>query len=394
MYPSSAFPPPLISLNPESGEVDSGEFFEPNYFQLSTYLPIYVNAVYYPNWRIYDGKPPSSLSLGYVSHVFYAFAWVKEDGTVYLSDEYADEQIPVDGTYGCLNSFIQLKWQFPEMKILLSIGGGGEGSQNFACVARNALSVEKFVETTTDLAIKFRLDGFDVNWEHPETPQEAADYFCLLARLREQFPSPDYLLTTTMAGAQWALQNINLTFIHQYVDYINLMAFDFAGHWMRQSGHHAQLFTQQTNPYNQDACIISADSGVSYVMGQGVPAYKILLGIPVYGHAFPGTNGINQPYEGPGGTELEEMVIDYCHLPQGGPEMHDDALGAAYCVDWIDEGDGAAGFISYDSTKSVQCKARYAKQKGLGGLFYWDIGADALGERSLVAAGYTELHEF
>lgn len=35
----------------------------------------YANAVYYPNWKVYRDKPPSSLSLAYISHIFYAFAW-------------------------------------------------------------------------------------------------------------------------------------------------------------------------------------------------------------------------------------------------------------------------------------------------------------------------------
>jgi hypothetical protein len=34
----------------------------------------FVNAVYYPNWRVYDGQTPASLNLDNVSHVFYAFA--------------------------------------------------------------------------------------------------------------------------------------------------------------------------------------------------------------------------------------------------------------------------------------------------------------------------------
>lgn len=38
-------------------------------------VPLYANAIYYPNWRIYRQQPPSSLRLGFVSHVFYAFAW-------------------------------------------------------------------------------------------------------------------------------------------------------------------------------------------------------------------------------------------------------------------------------------------------------------------------------
>lgn len=38
-------------------------------------LPIFANAAYYPNWRVYKEQPPSSLRLGFISHVFYAFAW-------------------------------------------------------------------------------------------------------------------------------------------------------------------------------------------------------------------------------------------------------------------------------------------------------------------------------
>jgi hypothetical protein len=38
-------------------------------------VPLYTNAAYYPNWRVYKKQPPSSLRLGFISHVFYAFAW-------------------------------------------------------------------------------------------------------------------------------------------------------------------------------------------------------------------------------------------------------------------------------------------------------------------------------
>jgi GH18 family chitinase len=34
---------------------------------------LYTNAAYYPNWRVYRNQPPSSLKLGVLSHVFYAF---------------------------------------------------------------------------------------------------------------------------------------------------------------------------------------------------------------------------------------------------------------------------------------------------------------------------------
>lgn len=34
----------------------------------------FTNAVYYPSWRVYRQQPPSALSLGHITHVFYAFA--------------------------------------------------------------------------------------------------------------------------------------------------------------------------------------------------------------------------------------------------------------------------------------------------------------------------------
>lgn len=46
-----------------------------NESKLSSDIPLFANAVYYPNWRVYGQQPPSSLRLGFVSHVFYAFAW-------------------------------------------------------------------------------------------------------------------------------------------------------------------------------------------------------------------------------------------------------------------------------------------------------------------------------
>lgn len=36
-----------------------------------------INAVYYPNWRVYRQQPPSSLNLEFITHIYYAFAgWV------------------------------------------------------------------------------------------------------------------------------------------------------------------------------------------------------------------------------------------------------------------------------------------------------------------------------
>ncbi|BCR84379.1 glycoside hydrolase family 18 protein [Aspergillus chevalieri] len=346
-------------------------------FSSSYEIPVYANAAYYPNWRIYKKQPPSSLRLGFVSHVFYAFAWVKEDGTIYLSDEWADAQMPIDGTNGCIRAFTQLKPQYSKMKVVLSVGGGGKGSDNFALVAQSQSRLATFVRTARELVDQFGLDGIDIDWEHPQNPQEGYYYVNMLARLREVLPAPRYVLATCLPAGQWALRNIDLGKASQYLDLLNIMAYDFSGPWTDETGHQAQLYARGGGH--------SGQSAVNYVLSQGVEPKKLLLGIPAYGRSFLGSSKAGQSYAGTGG---EDGVFDYADLPRpGAKEHHDDKAGAAYCSG----GDG--GFVTYDTPRTVQQKAKFATKMKLGGLFYWHMAADARGPRSLLETGYNTLHE-
>ncbi|KAI5306785.1 hypothetical protein KEM55_008506 [Ascosphaera atra] len=199
--------------------------------------------------------------------------------------------------------------------------------------------------------------------------------------MREAFPAGRYTLTTALSAGTWVLRNIKLSKVARTLDFINLMAYDFSGPWCPASGHQAQLFTPP-NPHDENASL-SCQSALQYMHSVGVPLKKILLGVPVYGRAFPGTNGIGQkPAEG-----VEHQEIDYCDLPPPDCEEHeDDSVGAGYCVD-----ESGAGFISYDTPRVVQQKARYARTRDLGGLFYWHAAADGSGPRCLVTTGYLAL---
>jgi GH18 family chitinase len=49
--------------------------------------------------------------------------------------------------------------------------------------------------------------------------------------------------------------------------------------------------------------------------------------------------------------------------------------------------------VSYDNHESVFDKAWFARDSGLAGLFYWQLGSDRVGERSLVRKGWETLNE-
>ena len=342
-----------------------------------------VNAVYYPNWRVYKAQRPSSLNLKYITHIFYAFAWSKEDGTIYLSDEHADVEMDVDGGKGCLNSLRTIKVHHPQIKTLLSVGGGGKGSVPLPTVAGSAEARARFAWTAKEMLEVYELDGIDVDWEHPSSVQQGADYVKLLAALREELPASTYLLTSALPAGEWVLKNINLRQAAQYLDHINLMTYDFTGPWTSICGHHAQLYTPK-HPHD-DASRTSCSSAVAYTTSQGVPSEKLLLGIPCYGRSFLGAKKVGDSFHGHGG---EEGTYEYRDLPRKKASVTVDAnVGAVYCVG----GDG--GFVSYDDSTSVGMKAEFAKQQRLGGMFYWTGTGDTNDARSLVEAGWKGLNK-
>lgn len=204
----------------------------------------------------------------------------------------------------------------------------------------------------------------------------------MLATLRKEFHAPEYLVTSALPAGEWALKDIDLGEASKHLDLINLMTYDFSGPWTDVCGHHAQLYSPKS-PHN-DAARTSGDSAVSYLISKGVPAEKILLGIPTYGRSFLGANDVGSRYDGHGG---EEGTFEYRDLPRPDASVHyDSEVTAVSCVG----GDG--GFVTYDDHNTVRVKADYAKKRALGGLFYWTGTGDSNDTKSLVEAGFRSLH--
>jgi chitinase len=83
-----------------------------------------------------------------------------------LSDEYADAQMPVDESTGCLGSFMRLKEQHEHLQLILSIGGGA-ASHNFAAIAATAATRDNFGRSAKGLVEASRFDGIDSESDFP-----------------------------------------------------------------------------------------------------------------------------------------------------------------------------------------------------------------------------------
>ncbi len=173
----------------------------------------------------------------------------------------------------------------------------------------------------------------------------------LLANIRLYRPDDKFILTAALPATHWALQHIDLYDAQQYLNHMNVMAYDFSGPWRPTAGHHSQLYAAREGEN-------SGASAIDYIMSTGFPSRKILLGVPVFGRSFIGATGPGDRYHTIGG---EDGTFEYKSLPRpGAVENTHVSLGAASCVG----GDG--GFVTYDNPATVALKAQYCRQKNLG----------------------------
>ncbi|KAF2099456.1 glycoside hydrolase [Rhizodiscina lignyota] len=335
--------------------------------------------LFYPNC---NGQFPTNVNCDVISHVFYAFAIVNSNGTVQLDPELDANGKAVPANKTCLSTLTNLRdSKHFHLKIILSFGGGS-GSANFAAAASTPASRQTFVNTAKHLIDSHKFNGIDLDWEYPSTPQEGANFVLLLQALRSVLPAKLYIMSAAFSNGAWALQNINLAAAAQSLDLMNIMTYDFSGSWTPTAGYQSQLYDPAH--LNDPTQGLSCQTAVTYFRSKGVAANKLLLGVPIYGRSFLGATKAGDKYTGSGGNE---GTFDYKDLPRPGTkEQVDSKAVAAYCVG----GDG--GFVSYDNPETVLMKAKYVRENGLAGLFYWSGSSDATGARSLAMAGYSALH--
>ncbi|WVF67532.1 hypothetical protein IAT40_002288 [Kwoniella sp. CBS 6097] len=337
----------------------------------------YRSVGYYPNWVIYSdpGYFVNNITAKDYTHIIYAFANVDAgSGNVFLSDPWADTQYPYPGDntedsgnnlYGNLKQLFLLKEANRNLKIQLGIGGATYSS-NFANI-NDAQWRQNFVDSSIALVISLGFDGLCLDYGIPTTDQSEAlmDLFrSLRAGLNNaasQNGGGHYLLSWAAAcGAyNWAGQDV--PGMDQYLDYWNLMAYDFSGSWTDTALPASNLYPDGMS-FDVGA---SGSQCVRHYVDSGVHPRKLNLGLPLYATGFSGTQGMWTAWTDQGNFDVKLAP------PAGEQLFYNQTLGASWSYS------SATGHVtSFDTPTVAYQKARWVMNNQVGGMMYWSIDGD------------------
>ena len=297
---------------------------------------------------------------------------------------------------GNWNQLKQLKAKHPGIKLLISLGGWTY-SRGFSEAARPE-NRTAFVASCIDAYIKGNLpiydnaggpgaaaglfDGIDVDWEYPVAcgmgcgvPEDSANFTALMAEFRHQLDAvrPGLLLTAAVGAGIDKIRVTDPGSYHPYLDYINVMTYDFHGAWANQTNHQSGLFHSPNDPSTGDIASYNSNDAIEAFLSRGVPAAKLNLGIGFYGRGWTNVpnidNGLYQTGTAAAGT-YEAGIEDWKVLKNlGWPTYTDSQAGAT----WIYNG---TTFWSMDTPALITEKMGYVKALGLGGAFIWEFSGD------------------
>ena len=266
--------------------------------------PAFRFPAYFTEWGVYQRDyVPADIPADLITDIDYAFINPTDtDGNgLYecaIYDTWASEQKPmqrlVPGTdttrgenLGNLNQMRVLRRNYPGLSVLMSIGGWTL-SGNFHTIASTPTQRQHFAHECAAFMDARGFDGIDIDWEYP-TAADRDNFTALLQTLRQELDilgshnGRSYPLTIAAPAGPANIANIDVARIAPSLTWADIMTYDFNGGWDNVTGHNSPLCGAGSDPHDPRW---NSNGAIQQYLSGGLPANKVLLGMPYYGRAF------------------------------------------------------------------------------------------------------------
>lgn len=375
-----------------------------------------------------------------LTHLNFSFLTLSEDGKCAL-----EEGTDLQAAARIFHALHGLKKHNPDLRLQFSIGGwaytndDSPTAERYRKAAATAENRKKMAQSCVGFMREYGFDGLDLDWEYPRA-EDAQNFVTLLKEMRLQLKQakPSNQLSIAVAGGAFSMARtyLHLPQIAAQVDYVNLMSYDFNGAWEKLTNHNAHLYGDAREPMFENPLrklpfkpaltqkelekrfpspmALTVDATVQQHLHAGVPANKLVMGLPFYGRAYfkvEATNqGLYQPFVTPAGDTYvgDPGLLSGCDTCTARKDPRTPGYGEikkllaanlgyeSYFsnetkVPWIYNAEKKI-FISYDDEQSFAYKVAYLKKYKLAGAMFWHLGQDDE-EGSLLRSLHTNLHD-
>lgn len=287
---------------------------------------------YYPDW---EADKMDRIQYDVVTHIIYAFAIPKEDGTLR----------PLDNPSTAKKLIKQAHKN--DTKVLIAIGGWSYNDiplePTFKAATNSDEKIDSLVKSIFDMVDEYGFDGVDVDWEHPRYGDVTqTQYEKLIVALNKETKKRNLLLTcavlsgvsaegTTMYDAA-----AHTDTVLNCLDWINVMAYD-GGDGERHSSFD-----------------FAVNCGNYWKNTRKLPAEKVVLGVPFYGRPSWST---------------------YDAILEINPDAYKTDITTVRGME-----------AHYNGIATIQKKTKWAKEN-VGGIMIWELSQDTTDKsKSLLSA--------
>lgn len=264
----------------------------------------------------------------------------------------------------------------PHIDGVLSVGGWGADGFSDACLTEEGRKT--LADSLLSLMDACGFVGIDVDWEYPgisgtgivSREEDVENWYALLTLLRQGLDEREarhgrnYYLSVALGAGEKQLSVLDPARLAPLLDQAVVMAYDLSG-FERITGHHAGLY-----PDGQQSA--SGARAVRTLIDGGLPAEKILLGVPAYGRVWRqvsgGSNGFGQRANTSGNKTISFDEILRLE-DQGYTRYYDEKAQAAW---WFN----GSSFVSGEDDCSIAYKGQWIVENGLQGAAVWQYTQD------------------